>query len=774
MKKAAGVGYAISYAVGLAALTFGAISSFWAVTEGEVRRSATEAEERERVPTPWVDTMPAWQPEPEVAVMDTLFLLREEGRLTEAFTLLERWLTEHPEDRDRRLDCARLAFEVGRRQRGVFHYRSFLADGSDRVVLREAVARILNELPPAEARAALSTLLRVDDWRYSVRIALARATADAGDPIGADSILTPIPSFDDAEVDDLRLLVRRSINPDIPTAARWVDEYPNELLYRLVLARALVRGRRPGESLEHYQAAFNSDTTVALREETADVALSADSLALASRLLADVVAADSTRDGALLAYARIRARLGDDAGAVGAFERLMARSPDEARFAEARGVLFEVNDVRLTLPLLARLVAFRPDDDALRLRFAQDLERTGALPAAEAQYDTLLMHTTTAPLLLTRARLRSTQGNLPGALADARASERREATVDAALMQGDIHRWRQERELARQAYVRADALAPGDARVIEGRRLLAMQRRDALSYVGDFGRSASSVGIGDSDGFSSFTLRAQLGLAPLVDETVLLAAAEVRQASASSGRTIGGVGGEIGVARPLRGLDAVAKVGALAFAGGSPVPTASLELARRSQTLSLRGAVSHAPAFESLRSSAALVANDLLMGTTLLASVSAQPRTRWDLYAQGDHTALGDGNGRSVLAVAARYALTPRLGLLYTASGATFTDGTTSYWSPSSFVTQGAGVDLRVNRPQGLSYGARVAPALAWIRETAPGRPSGLQSALQGTVTSDVTWRRGSWEIGGHLGYGQDRAGTYSAAFGGIRARLVP
>jgi hypothetical protein len=88
-------------------------------------------------------------------------------------------------------------------------------------------------------------------------------------------------------------------------------------------------------------------------------------------------------------------------------------------------------------------VAFRPRDDALRLRYAQDLERTASLPAAEAQYDTLLMHAPTATLLLTRARIRSTRGDLAGALADAAASEAREPSVDAALMQGDIHRWRQ-------------------------------------------------------------------------------------------------------------------------------------------------------------------------------------------------------------------------------------------------------------------------------------------------------------------------------------------
>lgn len=773
-KKSSGLGYAIAYGGGLAALTFGAVSSFWAVTEGEVKRSAAEAVERSRVPEVWVDTTTPWQPEPEAALLDTLYMFREDGRLAEAYEVLERWLATHPDDRERRVDCARLAFEVGRRQRGVFHYRTYLRDGSDRVVLREAVFRILNELPPAEAREGLGTLLRVDDSRYTVRIALAKATADAGDPARADVLLDPIPPFVDPTVDELRLIVRRSLNPDVAAAQRWVDEYPDELHYRLVLARALVRDRRPAAALEHYQAAFTVDTTLALREEAADVALSADSLALASRVLAEVVAADSTRDGALLAYARVRARMGDDAGAVGAFERLMARNPDERRFAEARGVLFEVNDVRLTLPLLSRLVAFRPDDDALRLRFAQDLERTGDLPRAEAQYDTLILHAATAERLMARARLRAAQANLPGALADAQASEIREPGVEAALMQGDIHRWRQERELARQAYVRAAALAPDDPRVTEGRRLLAIQRRDALSYIPEYGRAASTWGLGDSDGFSAFTLRAQLGGAPLTSETVLLAGAEVRQASGAAARTFVGFGGDIGLVRPVGTMNLLAKLGAVAFSGAGTAPTASVELSKRSQTLSLRAAASHGPQYESLRAPATLAENAMLSGSTLLGSVSAQPGLRWDLYAQVDHTVLGDGNGRSVAAGAARYALTPSWGLLYTASVAGFGEGTVDYWSPSSFVTQGVGLDLRVNRPQGWSYGARVAPAYAWIRETAPGRPAGLQSALQGTVTGDATWRRGSLEIGLYAGYGQDRAGTYAAAFGGLRARLVP
>jgi hypothetical protein len=53
------------------------------------------------------------------------------------------------------------------------------------------------------------------------------------------------------------------------------------------------------------------------------------------------------------------------------------------------------------------------------------------------------------------------------------------------------------------------------------------------------------------------------------------------------------------------------------------------------------------------------------------------------------------------------------------------------------------------------------------------GRPAGTQGALQATLSADATWRRQGWEIGLYGGYGQDRAGTYNAAFGGLRARMT-
>jgi len=450
----------------------------------------------------------------------------------------------------------------------------------------------------------------------------------------------------------------------------------------------------------------------------------------------------------------------------------MALNPDEQRYGEARGVLFEVNDTELTLPLLARLIAFRPDDDVLRFRYAQDLELTKRFDQAEVQYDTLLMRVPTAALYLTRARLRSARNDLSGAIADAAASERLEPSVDAALIQGDIHRWRQERDASRLAYERAAALAPNDPRVTESRRLLVVQRREALAFEPEYGTAMTSNGIEDSDGFGSFILRAQEGFAPLVDESVIIVGGEVRRTNGATGLQLSGFGGDIGIARAIGGVSYLARAGALTF-GGTPSLTGMFEVAKRSQTFSLRGALQRTPAYESLRSGIVVSADSVMAATLLIGSMSKQFNQRVDIYVQADHARLGDGNARSVIAGAARRKLNGTFSVLYTASAATFVTGTARYWSPDYFITQGIGLDARRDQREGWSAGARLAPAYAWVRESAPGRPTGAQGALQATLSADATWRRQGWEIGLYGGYGQDRAGTYSAAFGGLRARMT-
>lgn len=768
-------GYGIFFGIGLTGLTAAAMSAFWAVTGSEVRRSAAEAAEANRrvvVEAPR-DTAPAWQPEPEAALLDTLYLLRAEGRLGDALKVLERWLAAHPDDRPRRLDAARLAFEAARRERGVVHYRTYLIAAPDRDVLLEAVSRVLSEFQPQLARDALARLLRVDDGQFTVRLGLARATAEAENPAEAERILGPIPPFALPEADALRLQVRRALNPSIDDARRWVEEYPRELHYRLVLARALRRADLAGESVGHYLAALDADTSLALRAEAADAAVAAEQLTLASALLEDVLERDSTNDAALLSYARVRARLGDDAGAVTAFERLMARAPSEERFIEARGVLFEVQDVTRTLPLLARLVAFRPSDDALRLRYAQDLERSESPRAAEAQYDTLLLRQPTAALHLARARLRTGRNVLPLALDDAAAAEALDPTAEAAWMQGEIHRWREERELSRQAYARAAARDPNDPRIAEGQRLLAVQRRTALGWEPAFGNSVLTQGLGDSDGFGSYRLRAQRGFDPFVREDLLIVGAEVRQVTGGV-RARSALGGDVGLLRTIGRVALTGRIGALAFSEGPTAPTAQLEALDRSPTRTLRAALTHEPAYETLRSAGTVRDDAPLTATAAAASISQQVTARLDLFVQGEHAALSDGNNRQVAAAALRFAATPTIGVLYLASAARVAEGTADYWSPQRFVTQGIALDLRRNRREGWSVGARLAPSYAWVRETAPGRPAGLQSAFQALATADAWWRGGAWEVGITGGYGQDRAGTYAASFGSIQARLRP
>ncbi|MDX2192390.1 MAG: hypothetical protein NW201_03480 [Gemmatimonadales bacterium] len=778
-----GSSYLVTFVGGLVLLTAATSWAFWRVTAGEVRRSAAEykAKRAPRVvvppPPPVVvvepDTTPTWQPDPAAALADTVFMLRSQGRLAEALQALERWLARYPADSPFRLSAARLAFEVPERPRGIGHYKLYLTRVPDRTVTREAVERIVREMPADQVRAALATLMDVDGDDFVVRIALARATLQAGDAEAVERLLRPVPPRFDPDVDAMRLQARRALVASLPEAERWVAEYPEEPVYRLALARALLRERRGVEALAEYRRGVLADSSAQVREEMADAALMADSLEVASALLRGVLAEDSTRVGALLALGRARARLGDGRGAVDAFERVLALAPDESRFAEARGVLFEVDDPASTLPLLRRLVAWRPLDDVLRLRFAQDLERTQAFGESEAQYDTLLARSPSAPTQLARARVRSTRGDLAGALADAAASEAREPTVDAALLQADIHRWRDERALARDAYGRARRLAPADPRVAEGWRLLAVQRRRALASVPAYGSVARAGGLGDSDGYGAFTVRGQHGEAPFAGEAIVTVGAESRWVQGRGVPTRQGWGGDVGVAWLSGRLALEARAGAVQFEGSGPKLAARLEAVHRSAGFTARGVLAQEPAYETLRAATAVRPDSVLGGTSALGSISAALTPRMEAYAQADHVRLGDGNSRSVLQGTARYALAGPVGVLYAAGVATFGQGTLAYWSPSLFATQGLGLDVRHARPAGLSIGARVVPAYAWIREDAPGKPPGTTTSLQVNLSFEAVWRREGWEVGAFAGYGQDRSGTYAAGNGGLRVRAT-
>jgi hypothetical protein len=247
----------------------------------------------------------------------------------------------------------------------------------------------------------------------------------------------------------------------------------------------------------------------------------------------------------------------------------------------------------------------------------------------------------------------------------------------------------------------------------------------------------------------------------------------LRRASADHSMPVMGFGGDIGAARLFGRTLVVARAGALAFDAGGPLATVFLEATRATEFRSVRASIARQPAYESLRSASALVAGTVLHATTALASARAQLTPSVDFYAQADHTWISDGNTRSVASGVGRLKLNETFALLYTAGAATFAIADSTYWSPERYISQGVGLDIRRDQAQGWSVGGRLSPAFAWVREPVPDKPTSTQAVFQGTAQADATWRRNAWEITAYAGYGQDRAGTYVAGFGGLRARVT-
>jgi thioredoxin-like negative regulator of GroEL len=727
------------------------------------------------------DTTPVveWTRSPAQALADTLYLLRQAGRLPEALGALEGWLAQRPDDRARRLAAGQLAFEIGQPQRAVGHYHTYLKDEADAELRDSLVRRVVRELPPNDAETALTTLLDVDGPRYPVRIALARLSADQGDVREADQLLTPVPPRSDPAVDSLRRRVRAAYDPDVATAAQAVAEYPEEPQYQLAYARALRRAGRTAESLSHYRAALGPTSSVALLEEVADGAIVSDSFPLASTLLASVLQQQPARMGTRLTYARVLVRAGDTAGAVAAFTALLAERPSDALLDEARGTLAGVEQVALTIPLRQRLLRWRPDDASTRFRLALDLESTREFAAAEAHVDTLLATAPVeVPMYLMRARLRAARSNLTGAIADLRSAEAMDPTVDVALLEGDIRRWTglaSERSAAQEAYDRAARRAPaGDARIADRAALMAEQRRQLLRWEPDYGTTVLSQGLGDTQGFSSYLLRYQSGMAPFSDLTVLTVGAELRRVTGDVTPATRGFAGDVGLSRRFAGLGWRLRAGGVAFENAPTTFTGLVEATHWGKVHTLRGTVSRQPAYQLLRSGETVTADEVLRGTTVGLTANGSVRdSALEYYVQAEQMATGDGNRIGVGAVFLRVPLSAHFGVLLSTSGMTFRDTTSRYWSPEWFLMHGAGLEYRKAVPRGLSVLARLQPTYASVLEPEFGFPLRVKRSWQANGTLDLGWRREDWEVAAFGGYGQDRGGAYSAGFGGLRARIL-
>ena len=98
-------------------------------------------------------------------------------------------------------------------------------------------------------------------------------------------------------------------------------------------------------------------------------------------------------------------------------------------------------------------------------------------------------------------------GNLPMAERDVAASAELKPTAESFAMLGDLYRWRGERVQAREAYVRARLLNPGDAQATAG--LANLDLLDAQDAEAFFERDIGFVPfvsyLGDNAGFGFYT-----------------------------------------------------------------------------------------------------------------------------------------------------------------------------------------------------------------------------------------------------------------------------
>ncbi len=184
------------------------------------------------------------------------------------------------------------------------------------------------------------------------------------------------PSLETARA--LRRDVRRSVAPSVAVARGWLEDDPTPSA-ELTLARALAREERYAEALPVYRAAMTAAAARAapadsVRLEAVDVAIAADSLDLAARVLVAYLRTHPDDAGARLRLARVYTWAERPDSAVAEYTRLLRRSDDPQLRLERATVLTTTSEWPRARPDLLAVVAARPRD-AKALKLLGDVAR---------------------------------------------------------------------------------------------------------------------------------------------------------------------------------------------------------------------------------------------------------------------------------------------------------------------------------------------------------------------------------------------------------------
>jgi len=644
---------------------------------------------------------PKWAPSERQRLRDAVYLAGKDNRPADAIAALEAWDAQHPGDPEVLRELARLLARSSRADDAFARYRELLAVSTSTATRAEYAAALLALQQYDSAAANYRILIAADSTSTSAHLGLARALAWSNHSREAEP--------------ELRWLV--ALTPD-----------DTLLVSMLHVARNA-----------YDPPAAEAATWLAEEPRFAPYRL---------------------------ALARSYVRERHPELSLAHFDTLLESSPAAplSLVREAASAHASAGDSTGTARILRRAVALAPSDPALRQTYAEVLSWSGDRAAAIAQYDTLLAAHADADLLMARGRMYGWSGNLPMAERDVGASAELKPTAESFAMLGDLYRWRGERVQAREAYVRARLLNPGDAQATAG--LANLDLLDAQDAEAFFERDIGFVPfvsyLGDNAGFGLYTggLSGGFGLG---SRGAFIFSADQRKLNDVYGQSAdAGLVTRLGMLR-LAGEGGLTRYDGIGEFGFGSL-TATGPLGRLWSSFGVRTG----PTYQWLMSSRRLTYSG--------ASVSATLPFRWAALSAGvDQMWLSDGNARTSLQFGARYPLAYGLAAVYSGGMIGFDHASSLYWDPHRFTSHAVGLEFATRSDSGLSFSARVLPGVGTSTVVSGNSDPADRRAGQLSSGFALDYRRRWLMLTFDGEYAQGvRESHYHSARAGFRLRITP
>jgi tetratricopeptide (TPR) repeat protein len=641
------------------------------------------------------------------------------------------------------------ATEVVHGQRtGRTERRQGMATGSvDPLAVRaEYASALIQARRYREAAAEYRRLLERQPGNFEWRLNYARALAWGGAYRAAEVELRGLSARAprNAAVEELLRSVRANIEPTSREARDWVASRPNYMPYRLALARAYVRERRPRSAFPHFDIVLARQPSPVLLAEAADAHAAARDRAGAADLYRRAVDRAPSDVALRRSYARTLAANRQYAAAIEQYDRLAASRPDPILIVERAEVRLRSGDAEGAERDLHASIALAPTREAYML--LGDMYRwRGQFKRARSAYEQAL-----------------------------------------ALRPGD------RRAAARLAQLtREERPGFGYASLLDE----------------EVGVTVSGSTTTDNTGFVYAAGEARVGF-PFGPRTVLGLGVEPRVVYDRSPSGVAadtpdvddrivGVAAGLGLAHTFHGEDVDARIAgrgsAVTHSSGSVMPllaAGGVVTYRSAWSLSLEGVTG--PAYTNLMALAltddpallpAFGPSVALLASRTFAVAVAAPFGIADVAAHHESMWLSDGNQRSIFQASIRLPLVAGLSLLYSGGSMGFAERSALYWDPREYVSHALGLELGVRTDQGLTFTARALPGVGRAVEgfTAgdPTRFGETEPGLarfvgQFEASADLSLRRRHWETALAAAFGTGRSGGYQLFDGNLRVRYIP